>query len=81
MTRSGRRPSVAVAWAAAAVVALPVLALAVGVVTAGAAPWQRVGASRWLEQTGSTLALLALVVGGTLVVGGGLAWLTAAYRF
>lgn len=79
--RSGRRASVAVAVAAALLVLLPLLALAVGVVAGGAAPWQRVAESGWAQQTGSTLTLLVLVVGGSLGLGGGLAWLTAAYRF
>jgi iron(III) transport system permease protein len=79
--RSGRRSSAVVAGACALLVLLPVAALAVGVVAGGLAPWERVAASGWLRQTGSTLALLALVVAGTLALGGGLAWLTAAYRF
>jgi ABC-type Fe3+ transport system permease subunit len=69
-TRSGRRTSVLVAWAAACLVALPVLALVVGVVGAGPGPWRRLAASGWVGQTGSTLALLGLVVLGTLLVGG-----------
>jgi iron(III) transport system permease protein len=79
--RSGRPASVAVALGAAALVLLPMAALAVGVLAGGAAPWERVAASGWLRQTGTTVALVALVVTGALVLGGGLAWLTAAYRF
>jgi iron(III) transport system permease protein len=59
----------------------PVLAVVVGVVTAGSAPWSRVGGSGWAGLLGSTLALLALVLLGSVALGGGLAWLTTAYRF
>ncbi len=82
MSRSpGRRASSVVVVAAAALVLLPVLAVAVGVVTAGSAPWSRVADSGWTSLLGSTLALLALTLVGSVVLGGGLAWLTSAYRF
>jgi iron(III) transport system permease protein len=67
--------------AAALLVLLPVLAVAVGVLTAGTAPWSRVAGSGWLPLTGTTLALLALVLLGSVTLGAGLAWLTTAYRF
>ena len=79
--RPGRRASSAVVPAAALLVLLPVLAVAVGVVTAGVAPWRRLAGSGWLPLTGTTLALLALVLLGSTVLGAGLAWLTTAYRF
>ena len=79
--RGGRRGALVLAVAAAGLVLLPVVALLVGVVSGGAEPWQRLGVSGVERQTVSTLALLALVVAGTLALGGGLAWLTAAYRF
>jgi len=66
---------------AALLVLLPVLAVAVGVVTAGAAPWRRLAGSGWLPLTGTTVALVALVLLGSTVLGAGLAWLTTAYRF
>ncbi len=82
MTSSaGRRASGAVVPAAALLVLLPVLAVAVGVLNAGSAPWHRVAGSGWVPLLGTTLALLALVLLGTLVLGAGLAWLTTAYRF
>ena len=82
MSRSpGRRASSAVVPAAALLVLLPVAAVVVGVVTAGAAPWRRVAGSGWLPLTGTTLALLALVLLGACTLGAGLAWLTTAYRF
>jgi iron(III) transport system permease protein len=77
----GRRASSAVVPAAALLVLLPVLAVALGVVTAGGAPWRRLAGSGWLPLTGTTLALLALVLVGATVLGAGLAWLTTAYRF
>jgi iron(III) transport system permease protein len=77
----GRRASTALVLAAALLVLLPVLAVAVGVVAAGAAPWSRVAGSGWLPLTGTTLALLALVLLGSITLGAGLAWLTTAYRF
>src|SRR5918997_2358972 len=77
----GRRTSSAVVGAAALLVLLPVAAVVVGVLTAGAAPWRRLAGSGWLPLTGTTLALLALVLLGSTVLGAGLAWLTTAYRF
>ena len=77
----GRRASSAVVPVAALLVLLPVAAVAVGVVTAGRAPWHRLAGSGWLPLTGTTLALLALVLVGSTVLGAGLAWLTTAYRF
>jgi iron(III) transport system permease protein len=77
----GRRASTALVVAAALLVLLPVLAVAVGVATAGTAPWSRVAGSGWLPLTGTTLALLALVLLGAVTLGAGLAWLTTAYRF
>jgi iron(III) transport system permease protein len=77
----GRRGSSTVAGAGALLVLLPVLALAVGVAAAGAAPWRRLAGSGWLPLTGTTLLLLALVLLGSVVLGAGLAWLTTAYRF
>jgi iron(III) transport system permease protein len=77
----GRRAATAVVPAAALLVLLPVLAVAVGVLTAGAAPWSRVAGSGWLPLTGTTLLLLAVVVVWSAALGAGLAWLTTAYRF
>lgn len=79
--RAGRRSSTAVVATAAAVVLLPVLAVGIGVVTAGAAPWGRVADAGWAALLGTTLALLALVLVGATALGAGLAWLTTAYRF
>jgi iron(III) transport system permease protein len=77
----GRRAATAIVPAAALLVLLPVLAVAVGVLTAGAAPWSRVAGSGWLPLTGTTLLLLAVVVVWSAALGAGLAWLTTAYRF
>jgi iron(III) transport system permease protein len=77
----GRRASSVVVVAAATLVLLPVVAVVVGVATAGSAPWTRVADSGWASLLGSTLALLALTLVGSVALGGGLAWLTSAYRF
>jgi len=62
-------------------VLVPVLAVLIGVLTAGAAPWRRVAGTGWPVLLGNTLALLALTLVGSLLLGAGLAWLTTAYRF
>jgi iron(III) transport system permease protein len=80
-TSPGRRASAALAQGAALLVLLPVLGVLVGVVAAGAAPWQRLAGSGWAELTATTLALLALVLTGAVALGAGLAWLTSAYVF
>jgi len=77
----GRRASSAVVAVAALLVLLPVAAVVAGVLTAGLAPWRRLAGSGWLPLTGTTLALLALVLLGACTLGAGLAWLTTAYRF
>ena len=65
----------------ALLVLVPVAAVVLGVLTAGAAPWRRVADTGWPTLLGTTLVLLALTLLGSLVLGAGLAWLTTAYRF
>jgi iron(III) transport system permease protein len=77
----GRRSSTVVTTAAALLVLLPVGAVGAGILTADASSWTRVARSGWVGLTGTTLLLLAATVVGTLVLGGGLAWLTTAYTF
>ena len=79
--RPARRASSVVVAATALLVLLPVAAVLIGVVTAGAAPWSRVAGSGWVPLLGTTLQLLALTLVGATVLGAGLAWLTTAYRF
>ncbi|MCW2957013.1 MAG: hypothetical protein JWO69_1882, partial [Thermoleophilia bacterium] len=82
MTRGGgRRSSTVVTTAAALLVLLPVGAVAAGILTADGDSWSRVAQSGWPRLTGTTLLLVATTVLGTLVLGGGLAWLTTAYAF
>jgi iron(III) transport system permease protein len=84
LTRSatGSRRWLATVLVVAVLVLLPVLVIGASVLD----PSQEVWAQLW--RTGQvrrmavdTLALLTLVGGGTLVLGGGLAWLVFAYRF
>jgi iron(III) transport system permease protein len=65
----------------ALLVLVPVAAVVLGVLTAGAAPWRRVADAGWSALLGTTLVLLALTLLGSLLLGAGLAWLTTAYRF
>ncbi|MBI2158783.1 MAG: hypothetical protein HYU25_00025 [Candidatus Rokubacteria bacterium] len=74
------------AWTAAAVCVASVLAVpSLAVLASLARPAYRVWAHLWqtqlLEVLGNTLALVAGVGAGTLVVGAGLAWLVVTYRF
>ncbi len=74
------------AWTAAAVCVASVLAVpSLAVLASLARPAYRVWAHLWqtqlLEVLGNTLALVAGVGAGALVVGAGLAWLVVTYRF
>lgn len=74
----GRRRSTGLVLAVAAVASAPTLAVAVDAVVGGGS----VGAPEGLADMVVTTAVLLLAVGaGTLVVGGGLAWLVTVYRF
>lgn len=73
-------------WATAVVVVAVLVALPLGFVVASLASpstdvWAHLWRTRLPSMIWSTLALLALVGAGTLVVGSGLAWLVTAYRF
>ena len=80
-SRPGRRSSAVLVSGSVLLVLVPVAAVVLGVLTAGAAPWRRVADTGWPTLLGTTLGLLALTLLGTLVLGAGLAWLTTAYRF
>jgi iron(III) transport system permease protein len=74
------------AWAVssvaiASVLALPSLVVLLSLGEPAYDVWAHLWRTQLLELIGNTLALLAGVGAGTLVVGAGLAWLVVAYRF
>lgn len=83
--RRPRRPARREWWVAtltvAAVVVAPVATVAAGVLTPSAAVWRFLWRTNLIEMLVSTAVLLTGVVLGTLLLGTGLAWLVAAYRF
>ncbi len=64
-----------------ALVATPVLVLAASVLDPSVEVWVRLWETRLPGMIRDTVALLVLVLGGSLVLGTGLAWLVAAHRF
>jgi iron(III) transport system permease protein len=69
------------AVAIASVIAVPSLAVLVSLAHPAREVWAHLWRTQLLELIGNTLALLAGVGAGTLVVGAGLAWLVVTYRF
>lgn len=81
---SGRTGSVRWTWAiavVAAVVLIPVLSVATSLVSPSTEVWQHLWQTRLPGMIATTLLLLTSVGFGTLVIGGGAAWLMAAYSF
>lgn len=79
--RRGRRGwTLAVSLIAVLAVA-PVAVIAWSLLTPSVEIWRHLWATRLPDMLWSTLALLSLVVIGTLVLGGGLAWLVSGYEF
>lgn len=66
---------------AAALALLPVLSVGADGLLRVPDAWNALGTGAMLRMLGSTLALLVGVGTGTLLLGGGLAWLVAAHRF
>ena len=64
-----------------AVVATPIVVLAASVLDPSVDVWVRLWETRLPGMIRDTTALLLLVLGGSLVLGTGLAWLIAAHRF
>jgi len=64
-----------------AVVATPVVVLATSILDPSVDVWVRLWETRLPGMIRDTALLLGLVLGGSLVLGTGLAWLVAAYRF
>lgn len=84
LSRVTRRP--AGAWAllvlgVSALVILPVVLVAAEVFTPTPDVWRHLWRTRLPDMLTSTMALLAIVGVGTLVLGVGLAWVVSAYRF
>ena len=67
--------------AIASILALPGLVVLLSLADPAYAVWAHLWRTQLLELLGNTLALLAGVGAGTLVVVTGLAWLVVAYRF
>lgn len=65
----------------AALVVVPVGVVAASVLTPSAGVWGFLWRTSLVEMLTSTVALMAGVVCASLVIGGGLAWLVAGYRF
>lgn len=76
-----RRAWSAIAVIAAALVVIPVVVVASSIITPSVEVWRHLWNTRLPEMLTETVALMVLVGVGTLVVGGGLAWLVSAYRF
>src|SRR5262245_27387797 len=74
-------PWAASALAIAAVVAIPLVAVVSSLAVPATEIWRHLWATQLVELVVRTLALLAAVGAGTLVVGGGLAWLVVHHRF
>jgi len=60
---------------------VPIAAVASSVVTPSVDVWRHLWATRLPAMIVTTVALLVAVGAGTLIVGGGLAWVVSAYRF
>ncbi len=71
----------ATATAVAAVVALPILAVLSSLLVPAGHVWRHLWQTQLVELALSTIALLAGVGVGTLVIGTGLAWLVVTHRF
>lgn len=84
-TSSSLRNRALPGWAATiaitAVVAAPVVVLAASVLDPSVDVWVRLWETRLPAMIRDTVALLVLVLGGSLILGTGLAWLVAAHRF
>lgn len=77
-----RRPAWTILAAVlACALVLPVAVVAGGGLTPSVAVWRQLWSTNLPGMLVTTLALMAAVAVGTLVLGGGLAWLVTAYRF
>ena len=81
MLRLRALPGWVATGAITALVATPVVVLAASVLDPSVDVWARLWETRLPGMIRDTVALLVLVLGGSLVLGTGLAWLVAAHRF
>ena len=79
--RGGRRSWRVATALIAAFVVVPVALVASSVLTPDREIWRFLWQTGLARMVGATVVLMVGVVVGTLVLGGGLAWLVAAYRF
>ena len=83
---TGRRrvlpsPWVVAAVGTAAVLSVPVVAVLASLVHPAVEVWAHLWHTQLVELMLNTVALVAGVAAGTLILGTGLAWLVVAYRF
>ena len=78
---AGPSPWTWLAVSIAAVLAVPIAAVVSSLAVPSGDVWLHLWRTQLLELVGQTLLLLAGVGAGTLVVGGGLAWLVVHHRF
>ncbi|WP_219415754.1 ABC transporter permease [Pseudonocardia nigra] len=76
-----RRGWLVLVAAAAACVLAPVLAVGVEGLLRTPDAWSALGTAAMLRMIATTVLLMVAVAAGTLLLGGGLAWLVSAYRF
>ena len=79
--RGGRRSWRVATAVIAALVVIPVALVASSVLTPDREVWRFLWQTGLARMVGATVVLMVGVVVGTLVLGGGLAWLVAAHRF
>lgn len=79
--RGGRRSWRLATALLAAFVVVPVALVASSILTPDREIWRFLWETGLARMIGATVVLMVGVVAGTLVLGGGLAWLVAAYRF
>lgn len=81
MSSSGRRSWQSASALVAVLVLVPVLVVATSILTPSTDVWSFLWRTTLREMIFNTVVLMVAVVAGTVVVGGGLAWLVAAHQF
>ncbi len=80
-SRGARRRWSLIVSLVALLAAAPVAVITWSLLTPSVEIWRHLWATRLPEMLLSTVALLAMVIVGTLILGGGLAWLVSGYEF